>query len=678
MNDLPYEITKDILLCLSPRYVAQCSLINKTFYTITRDPIFYHSVNLYTMGQTEKFLNMAKTTTTYGKPIGYWIQQLKIDTYLQKRGYRIIMSLMIELRCACPNALFIGFSDIAAIPIFDYAQSSDDKSIVDDLCDNRISLQLDAVSEIESENGILKYQTVNEQQRQNSLGVTSILNMDTNDLNSNENIRRPFYNGNILQLSLSFRNLKEVHLQNFSYYHLKQYQRSEKYLCDERMIDALHVSCPHIEILHLYKFDMVHRHDLERNITPCTTLKTLKIESHAIVHPASYTYFSLKYPLLSTLDISLEEDSEYESDQPRFCEAVYSMITSFSYLNHLSFSTSDRRLERKLFEWLESSSNKLKTFNTSTGVFGWVDYSSNDDLNSEEIIDPIVGSDDENGMAIVNMDNDIGGENIMNENSGIPLPIQSGNPIDPIQQLNSFNENLMNENISSSLSTHSDNTIYSIQQQQQHNYLNDAIERSMQMIDTSVLLNYILENKYNNIIPPSTTKLTLRLYDTVEQPFPIDKWLYALLNLKCLTLYFVFVEPPAITGKFSQLQHLSLYQCDISTPTDITSICQMCPFLRSLELMYISFKTKNESLPQIVIDAPQLTFEKLIIVYTCYCYLNNGKWDGVLRYASKLTVNELKLNNTFTMEVDKYNQDDNTEIIMNCQSADVVLFNNKL
>ncbi|CAO3650913.1 unnamed protein product [Cunninghamella echinulata] len=503
--------------------------------------------------------------------------------------------------------------------------------------------------------------------------------MDTYDLNSNKNSHYSFYNENILQLSLIFHNLKELHLQNFSYYHLKQYQRSEKYLCDERMIDALHISCPHIETLHLHKFDMVYHHDSGRIITPCTSLKTLKIESHAIVHPASYNYFSLKFPLLSTLDISLEEDSEYENDQPRFCEAVYNMITSFHYLCHLSFSTSDRCLERKLFEWLESSTSKLKTFNTSTGVFGWVDYSSNDDVNSEEIIDPIVGSDDENRMTIIDLDDNIDIENIMDKNSSIPLSTHSDNSINPKQKQNSFGENEMNKNSSSSLSTHSVNSIDSIQQQQQqHNYLNGVVERSLQMADTSILWNYILKNKYNNIIPPETTKLTLRLYENVEQPFPIDKWLNALLNLKRFTLYFVFVELPTITGQLFHLQQLSLYQCDISTPSDISSICQMCPFLRSLELMYTSFKTKKKPLPQIIIDAPQLTFEKIIIVYTCYSYINDGIWDGVLRYATKITVNELKLNNTFTMEVDKHTQADSIEIIMNCQSADVVLFNNKL
>ncbi|CAO3650909.1 unnamed protein product [Cunninghamella echinulata] len=365
MKDLPCEIITKILLYLSPKYVAQCSLINKAFHAITREPIIYHSVELHTQEQMEKFVNMAKTTTTHGKPVGYWVRQLNID---KLEEYEIEVQYYIELRRTCPNALFIGYTQLPNIPLLDYLQSTNDNNNnnnndgnSDKVWSELASLQLDVVSEIKSDKGILKYQT-DEEQLQRKRNITRLFRSSTteiHDLDSN-NRYHPFYYGKILQFSSlsssfppTFHHLKELHLQFHSFDH--QQPLPEMYELDERTIDSILLSCPNIEVLKLKRFFMNYRCDPKNTtISPCISLKTLHLNDCIIIEPENFSYFSSKFPYISTLYIHLNSSFESKlNDKSEFILAIQEMIASFTHLYYLTYSSSViLRMGKQLVSWL--------------------------------------------------------------------------------------------------------------------------------------------------------------------------------------------------------------------------------------------------------------------------------------------------------------------------------------
>ncbi|CAO3651034.1 unnamed protein product [Cunninghamella echinulata] len=634
MKDLPYEIITNILLCLSPRYIAQCSLINKTFYTLTRDPIFYLSVELYTHEQLEKFISMAKITTTHGKPIGHWVQQLKIK---ELQGKRIDMKYNIELRRTCPNAFFIGYKRLPNVPLLDYLQlTNDDDGNTDKLWDDLVYLQLDVVSEIKSNKGILKLEADQEQQqlqRKRNMINAFYTRTEEHSLIS-KNGYHPFYHGKVMLFSLSspsstFHHLKELHLQFHSFD--QQYLLPEMYELDERTINAILLSCPHIEVLKLIRFFMNHRHQYNlNNITiasPCNTLKTLYLDDCIITEPENFCYFSFKFPRLSTLHINLNTHFEFKiNDKLKFTLAIQEMVASFIHLNHLIYSSSIcLNIGAQLLAWLTTNPNKLKTFN----------------LKSDDIC------------------------------------------LDSINNNNNDHENTTN--IKTNVTESVINSIMNVEpiEQQQHNYIYDRIERRLSIYDNPAVYDYILNYKHNDIIPLSLTSLDINTYLATDSSFTFDKWLKILPNLKELCLRGMDIDvTTTTTGKgnnngglfFFQLRHLTFYECDFYSSNNISVICQMCPLLRSLELNTTTiYNMVQELLPTspvlFTLEFSQLVFEKLIIDKFYYFFQHPGSYYT----AKKLTINELKLNNTFTTGPE-YDDDYTVHVVVNCQSADVVLF----
>ncbi|KAI9303850.1 hypothetical protein BJ944DRAFT_267728 [Cunninghamella echinulata] len=379
MKDLPCEIITNILLYLPPKYIAECSLINKAFYTITREPIIYRSVELSTQEQMEKFISMAKTITTHGKTVGYWVQQLNID---KLQTYEVEVQRYIELRHTCPNALFLGYKQLPSIPLHDYLQSTSDNDNNNGGTNNKLwskltSLQLDVMSEIKSDKGILKYQT-DEEQLQRKRNIKRLFRSNAteiHDLDSN-NRYHPFYYGKILQFSSllsffppTFYNLKELHLQFHSFDH--QQPLPEMYELDERSIDSILLSCPNIEVLKLFKFFMNYRCDPKStDISPYTSLKSLYLDDCIITEPENFSYFSSKFPSISTLYIHLNSDFESNiNDKSEFILAIQEMISSFTNLYHLTYSSSVvLRMGKQLVTWLMTSSKSINSLGFDLGI----------------------------------------------------------------------------------------------------------------------------------------------------------------------------------------------------------------------------------------------------------------------------------------------------------------------
>ncbi|CAO3650727.1 unnamed protein product [Cunninghamella echinulata] len=589
----------------------------------------------------KKFIYTAKNMTSREKLIGHWVQHLKIEYLLQ--NYGITINVIIELQSACPNALFIGYEQLAPTPLLDYVPSTNsinDITKIYDVCKNLDHIQLDVLSELKSDNGILCYQTDQDQliRHRTFTNIHSVFNFshvvhignnndDSNNNNNNNNQQRrryhPIYHGKVLQLSTTFSHLKELHLQ----FYCKDEQMIPE-ICefDYRTINTLLLSCPHIEILKLQHFFMNYRpNDDDDPIIPCTSLKTLILDQCVVLEPQGFSYFSLKFPQVSTFNLCLDCNVEFDDDQRVFCEAILSMIGSFTHLNHLTYVSGSGGLwmARKLISWLVFNGIKLTTFNIEADTISIIDIVSRDnenDLNSNSII---------NNNIIVNNNN---------------------------------------------------------------NNNNNNIERLFVTFSPPEFYNYIINNQNNEILPLSTSILTL-YGDDYDSNFHFPKWLNLLSNLSQLFLHFLPIIITTINNDnqlyFSHLHHLTLHECQFSSFDDFSIMCRSCSSLKSLELYTIYIKI--ESLPppssHYTLDIPQISFEKLIIKDIQFTDSENmlRSYEPTDYITTRLTVNELSLGTSFTMEGMGDGEDDkdkikevdeyyNMHIILNCQSAEIVIF----
>ncbi|KAI9301516.1 hypothetical protein BJ944DRAFT_271389 [Cunninghamella echinulata] len=637
MKDLPYEIIKKILLLLLPssRYTTRYALINKEWNEVTRDPIFYQSIEIYTKKQMKKFIYTAKNMTARAKPIGHWVQHLKIEYLLQ--NYGIKTDVVIELRFACPYALFIGYEQLAPTPLLDYIPSTNSiNAIINkyDIFNNLVHLQLDVLSELRSDNGILFYKTDQDQliRHRTYTSIYSVFNFahvmhmdnnngDSNNNNNQHNRYHPIYYGKVLQFCTTFLHLKELHLQ---FYCKDQQVIPEICEFDYRTINTLLLSCPHIEILKLKHFFMNYRPNNgdEDPIIPCTSLNTLILDQCVVLEPQAFSYFSLKFPQVSTLSIYLDCNVEFNDDQHAFCEAILCMIGSFTHLNDLTYVSGSGGfwMGRKLISWLVFNGIKLKTFKIEADTVNIID---------------VVNSDDE---------------------------------------INLNSNNIVNNNIDSN-----------------NNNNNNNIERLFVTFSSPEFYNYIINNQTNEILPLSTSILTL-YGDDYDSNFHFPKWLHLLSNLSKLFLHFLPITITTISNAnqpyFSQLHHLTLHECQFSSFDDFSIMCRACPSLKSLELytVYIKIESLPPTSSSYTLDLPQITFEKLIIKDIQFTDSENmlRSFEPTDYIVTRLTVNELALGTSYTIEGvgDEDDRGENKEddkdfsihIILNCQSAEIVIF----
>ncbi|CAO3652825.1 unnamed protein product [Cunninghamella blakesleeana] len=678
MSDLPYEIIKTIVSPFPIRSLLQYTFINKHWNVVCHD-ILYHTVKLYTGKQLKKFLYTAKTFIIRNKPIGYYVQILNLEHFINCNIGRVNKNDMIELRHTCPNAFIIGSHTFASIPLLHYLQpkennyhrhhhNNDSNSNsnytqfnINNICDKFNFLQLDVLSELQSGIGILKYQTDDEKMERhrtiNDYYLESYWDSDDNDNEDDNNdaysIKKglpyliaythlkekfkeyhPFYYGKTLSFTLKssstkFHHLKELHLQ-FSCYFQQVIPEMAEF--DERSIDSILTSCPNLKVLKLYRFFMNHHQQFNNNYyskrIPYTSLETLILDKCIFIEPQCCEYFSSTFPSITALDVYLKLDTECFSDRDEFYEHVLQMITSFSNLYHLKYHSAwDETAEeviigRSLLTWLISN-YRIKSFHME-------DYSGLYYYNTESVIDSIYNDNNEN--------------NNSNENNG--------NNNNPPLSANSM-----------------------------------EIERTI-VVDSEIMVySYILKNKNNQIIPHSTSALKVVALTLVT--FLPDQWLVILKNLSKLSLQKMHIRFSEnyfkYYGQFTQLKHLILNDCHFYSLHTLTTIFEMCLLLKSLELNDITIE-HDDAVPIIqkrIIMASDIEFEKVIIRNITFgisssmrkrSYYSLSSVDSSYK-ATALILNELKYENIVTIGLDI--KKNNTFLEFVCQSTDTIVFDNE-
>ncbi|KAI9304296.1 hypothetical protein BJ944DRAFT_267061 [Cunninghamella echinulata] len=644
MNNIPNEIIQNILLLLSPRHALQCSLACKSFYLASRNPILYHTIELYSRSQLEKFIKLATTIKICEKPIGHWVRRVKLIYPFYKYKPTFEDSKLIHV--TCPYIIYIE-QDLL-FPYMDYLteykyynnnsnEDNNDKQWIDYIYDHSISLQIMLSFD---DDPTLYIETDEYQQWHKELIGTFNDNVEEL-INKSNNIE---YYGKKIGFTRIFYRLKELCLD----FDILKYDFT--YELDERTLEAIHASCPLLETLCLSGFIMnisasynslpqssssdKNQHRSTR-FMPLPLLKSLKLEEVTLLQIECFDYLNLKYPQLESLDIYLEWDDLFYRDKDRYTKAIFSMITNHKYLKNLTIN--DMLLANQfpynmLIQWLTFNPTQLEKL----------------ELYSTDIVF-----------------------------------------IDEQYKKHQIQQNLIKSNLDS------DHIIKELHLRQ--DYLDHLTDINIQVRSPISTLDYFLREGKRTIASSSIIKIQLiGNYCTLDYFYFYD-WLDAFPNLKKLSLKNLCVignENEKGNKKSYVLQELGLHQSNIRLKKNITEICQACPLLRFLELDDIgyvdvstplslihrqplldddSFKPINELT---LIDAPQLKLDRLYINNIQYGSFNPDipLEPSIQQYASlKLVVNEIGLNNTFHI-IKKYKAAFFNCIKVNCHSIDVLVF----
>ncbi|CAO3643979.1 unnamed protein product [Cunninghamella echinulata] len=644
MKNIPNEIIQSILLLLTPRYALQCSLVCKNFYLASRNPILYHTIELYSRGQLEKFIKIATTIKIYEKPIGHWVRHVELVYPFHK--YKPTSEDSRLIHATCPYITYIG--EDLLFPYMEYlvnytyhSENNNDKQWVDYIYDHSVSLHILLSPDDDS---TLYIETDEHQQRHKKLIGTLNDNVEES-INKSNDIE---YYGKKIGFTRIFYQLKELCLD------FVIFKYDFTYELDERTLEAIHESCPLLETLSLSEFIMnisasynsstqlsslllppdKNQHHSTRFI-PVSLLKSLKIDHGVLLRNECFDYLNLKYPQLESLDIFLEWDDLLYRDKDHYIKALFSMITDYKHLKKLAINDilfADQFPYNTLIQWLTFNPTQLKKL--------------------ELYFTDIVFIDEQ----------------------------YKQQQIQHLMKLRLDDDHIMKE-----LHLRRDYL----------DYLTDININVRSPINT---LNYFLRDGNHTTASSSITALKLiGNYRTLDYFYFYD-WLDAFPNLKKLSLKSVCViENENGNGKNNKksylLQELGLHQSNIRLKNNITEICQACPLLSSLELEdigYVDILTPLSSLHHQfllddvsfkpidelnLIDAPQLKLDKLFISNIQYGSFNSNIpiEPSVQHEPLKLTVNEIGLNNTFyIMKKNKAAFFNNIKV--NCHSVDVLIF----
>ncbi|CAO3641819.1 unnamed protein product [Cunninghamella echinulata] len=83
MNKLPTEVLALIFQFLPQKYITVLSTICKQWQSVLYQPLFFNSINIYSMQQLKKCIEMANKKTIKNKPIGYYVEHFYFYTGTQ-------------------------------------------------------------------------------------------------------------------------------------------------------------------------------------------------------------------------------------------------------------------------------------------------------------------------------------------------------------------------------------------------------------------------------------------------------------------------------------------------------------------------------------------------------------------------------------------------------------------
>ncbi|KAI9306292.1 hypothetical protein BJ944DRAFT_238888 [Cunninghamella echinulata] len=414
MYKLSDELTENIFLFLSQRYLHRISLVCKKWLQITRQPKFYKSVELCSTSQIEKFIEFIQMVTINDIPLNLYIKEIIFyDQFIHNLNPHRLVAL-INL---CPfvnqinNIPDIGENGYKVLSDTNYWRHLKSLPLSYTKIDKRwVNYMINTSS---SSNSNYKITSLSIDVSQYTMLSTEEYSNTATDDESNykllkiENQRGrslteeyddynlfggilPSSNSYCLKLPSSLVSLRELHL-DFETYNKNRSLCYYKF--NESTLDSISTSCPSLTRLTLSEFNFnisnTFRNQLDPSLSSTTNFSSINISSqlnylnlyHCFLHdPSCYTYIQYKYPNLTSLNLILKYIPEMNTRYTEYRSTIGDLITSYDdsltdlrihYASDYARNVNEHQYwpHTKLLEWLITHPNQLTTFRYPFDLF---------------------------------------------------------------------------------------------------------------------------------------------------------------------------------------------------------------------------------------------------------------------------------------------------------------------
>ncbi|CAO3633490.1 unnamed protein product [Cunninghamella echinulata] len=395
MDILPIEVLENIFGRLSQKFAASvASIVCKKWNQIILQSSFYTSIRILTEQQLIKFIQMANEKTINNQPIGYYVQQLKLDHHIN-----IKEDTLIKLMKVFPNIHFISglsYQSYKSDSIYPHLNQLThfscwykNKQWTDHLIYNKeIVKSLD----IKINKDMFPFNS------QNAPPIHFNL-IDNKNLEINWDL--PIQ---LLVLPTFINLIKlDINLYNFVFslsldpLDEHDFESINSFGIDERTFESIHSSCPQLTTLTLSNIKMtISKEFHDQSFIPAHQLKELHLRG-TFIDPSCYTYFLKKYSHLDSFFINMELQSLINyNDNRSFQLAIARMLFQFSALRgiHIDFYVPYDKYTQGLKKfknywphdeflmWLKQHSEQI------THIKYPCDFTSNDGINIELLQQP--------------------------------------------------------------------------------------------------------------------------------------------------------------------------------------------------------------------------------------------------------------------------------------------------
>ncbi|CAO3633482.1 unnamed protein product [Cunninghamella echinulata] len=334
MDILPIEVLENIFGRLSQKFAASvASIVCKKWNQIILQSSFYTSIRILTEQQLIKFIQMANEKTINNQPIGYYVQQLKLDHHIN-----IKEDTLIKLMKVFPNIHFISglsYQSYKSDSIYPHLNQLThfscwykNKQWTDHLIYNKeIVKSLD----ININKDMFRFNS-----QYNPHIHFNLIDNKNLKINWNLPVRLlvlPTFI-NLIKLNINLYRLGSLYpLDPFD----NDFESINSFGIDERTFESIHSSCPQLTVLTISDIIMVISKEFhDQSFIPAHQLKELHLHG-TFIDPSCYTYFLKKYSHLDSFFINVElQPLINDNDNRSFQLAITRMLFQFTALKSVS------------------------------------------------------------------------------------------------------------------------------------------------------------------------------------------------------------------------------------------------------------------------------------------------------------------------------------------------------
>ncbi|CAO3620173.1 unnamed protein product [Cunninghamella blakesleeana] len=374
MDQLPNELLFNIFQLIPQRYKCILSTVCKQWNTVLSQPLTFNTIHIYSEQQLNKFIKLAtKKTLINGKElIGNYVVHMHFHSYqVTKR------KSLVYLVKHCPNLKtlfglevnypFSIYPDKPFPPLnnlqhfyYWYAQYKSDEWVAQFL-NNQQNLK---TLELHLSKSCFRLTSNNSSSSVSSSSVPSSSvpssSVPSSSVSSSTSLLPSLtsfiyftsigslQHGSIFDSQTDFFSSQQYRIHVIKLPLLPSLTRLTLFFYengDERIMETIHQSCPHLVSLTLQDLKMhisekyiknIERDHLQQQefLKPHLSLKELAI-SNQLYDPKCYDYLSFKYPHLESLSLNIGIRHCPNEFFAKFKTAIYNMITRYAYLKKL-------------------------------------------------------------------------------------------------------------------------------------------------------------------------------------------------------------------------------------------------------------------------------------------------------------------------------------------------------